>query len=83
MTQTFGSLRNVLQDLLLERKAGHQLLEPTILKFELLELASLLDIQATAFLPIPVVARRHGLLTAVGIIVGVLGLIYMKFGPRP
>ena len=28
--------------------------------------------------------RRHGLLTAVGIIVvGVLGLIYMKFGPRP
>ena len=50
------SLRNILQDLLFERKIGHQLLEPTVLKLQLLELAGLLDVQTTVFPPVPVVA---------------------------
>jgi hypothetical protein len=38
LARTFGSLRNILQDLLLERKISHQLLEPTVFKLQLLQL---------------------------------------------
>lgn len=50
------SLRNVLQDLLFERKIGHQLLQPAVLLLQLLQLPGLLDVQTTVFLSLPVVA---------------------------
>ena len=50
------SLRNILQDLFLERQFGHQLLEPTVLKLHLLQLPGLLDVQTTVFLPVSVIA---------------------------
>jgi hypothetical protein len=56
LARTFCSLRNVLQDLLFEYKIGEQFLELTVLKIQLLELAALIDVQTTAFIPVSVVA---------------------------
>jgi hypothetical protein len=50
LARTFGSLRNILQNLFLKRQVGHQLFEPTVLKLQLLQLAGLLDVQTTVFL---------------------------------
>ena len=56
LARTFGSLCNVLQNLLLKRQVGHQLLQPAVLLLQLLELPGLLDVQTTVFLPVSVVA---------------------------
>jgi hypothetical protein len=56
LARTFGYLRNILQDLLLERKISHQLLQPAILLLQLLELAVPLDVQTAVSPSVPVVA---------------------------
>jgi hypothetical protein len=50
------SLSNIVQNLILKRQVGDQLLQPNVLLLQLLQLPSLLDVQTSVFLSVPVVA---------------------------
>jgi hypothetical protein len=56
LLRTFGFLSNVLRDLFLEPKIGHQPLQPVVFNLRSLRLRGLHDFQAAVFLAVSVVA---------------------------
>jgi hypothetical protein len=50
------SLSSIVQNLILKRQVGDQLLQPAVLLLQLLQLPGVLDVQTSVFLSVPVVA---------------------------